>query len=422
MRKLGKIAALLIWGSVVWGCGRQEESSAAKETAVIFGEKPENLEEAVAAAAEEEVETEAEVQPEDAAEEKMQVHQEETVEKERIELAAAQKAEPVRCGEELGRQLSDGELQVFTDWIGRSDNYGFLLSVYDTPAGVDLDEIFYCGAGIEQEEVAPEEVEAYLQACGWDEIYTDFEKLTMEQIDAFLQKKTGLSYEQMNGRLRWTYLPAYDAYYAEHGDTNYRAFSCVEGYTTDEQVFKLRCRPCDLDSAGVDGYHVMDYELTLEKWDEEYRFLSNRLMWERGLIEEQSFAVAIEPLGNVIFASYVPDTKVYPFADVSFFILRDGRELRRLQGIAEGNIRENEIFHQVEAVAFADYNEDGNTDVIIIADYVSPLEEESRDIRAEVRLYEGKNEYLYYDEEMSQKVNAQVEEKTVRAVLDYISQ
>lgn len=420
MKGIGKGAVLLILGSMgcmIWGCGRQEESAVVEEVAVIL-EEPETPVEAVEAA----VEEETEVQTVDAADEKVQVHQDETAEKTGIELAAAQKAEPVSRGEELGRQLSDEELQVFTDWIGRSDNYGFLLSVYDTPAGVDLDEVFYCGAGIEQDEVAQEEVEAYLQACGWDEIYTDFEKLTTEQIDAFLQKKTGVPYEHMNGRLRWTYLPEYDAYYAEHGDTNYRAFSCVEGYTADEQIFTLRCRPSDLCGQGADGYHVMDYELTLEKWDGEYRFLSNRLMWERELIEEQSFAVAMEPFGNVIFASYVPDTKVHPFADVSFFILRDGRELRRLQGIAERNIRENETFHQVEAVAFADYNEDGNTDVIIIADYVSPLEEESRDIRAEVRLYEGKNEYLYYDEEMSQKVNALVEDKTVRAVLDYISQ
>lgn len=415
MKKIGKAAVLLILGSMVWGCGRQEESHGVRETAVVLEEEPQEA--AVTA-----VEEEAEVQPEDAGDEEVQAHQEETAEKDEIKLTAAQKVEPVSRSEEPGRQLSNGELQVFTDWIGRSDNYGFLLSVYDTPAEIDLDEIFYCGAGIEQNEVTEEEVEAYLQACGWDEIYTDFEKLTTEQIDAFLQKKTGLSYEQMNSRLRWTYLPAYDAYYAEHGDTNYRAFSCVEGYTVDEQVFTLRCRPCDLGGADADGYHVMDYELKLEKQDGEYRFLSNRMMWERGLIEEQSFAVTIEPLGNVIFASYVPDTEAHPFADATFFVLREGRELRRLQGAAEGNIRENEVFHQVEAVAFADYNEDGNTDVIIITDYDLPLEASTENMRVEVRLYEGRNEYLYYDEDRSQKVNAQVEEKTVRAVLDYISQ
>ncbi|MDE5908973.1 MAG: hypothetical protein K2H52_09590 [Lachnospiraceae bacterium] len=418
MKKIGKIAVFLILGSMVWGCGRQEESPDVRETAIISEEKPEKMEETSVAA----VEEETEVQAEDVGDEKVQVHQDETAEKDQIKLVAAQKAEPVRCDGEKGRQLSNEELQAFTSWIGRSDNYGFLLSIYDTPAEVDLDEIFYCGAGIEQNEVTEEEIEAYLHACGWDEIYTDFEKLTTEQIDAFLQKKTGLSYEQMNGRLRWTYLPEYDAYYAEHGDTNYRAFSCVEGYTADEQVFTLRCRPYDLGGSDSDGYHVMDYELKLERWDGEYRFLSNRMMWERGLIEEQSFAVALEPLGNVIFASYAPDIEVHPFADVSFFILRDGRELRRLQGIVEGNIRENEVFHQVEAVAFADYNEDGNTDVIIIADYALLSEEGIENICAEIRLYEGKNEYLYYDQEMSEKVNLEADGRTIRSVLDYIAQ
>lgn len=416
MKKMWKMAALLLLCSMAAGCARTKEQILGGEEApldVMQNQPP--AKEAPAAA------EEVEVLKEDVGDERVQTHQEETVEKDEIKLIPAQRAEPVRRMEGQGRKLTVEELQKFDEWIGRTDNYGFLLSVYDTPADANLDEIFYCGAGIEQEQASEEEIEAYLLACGWDEIYTDFEKLTAQQIDVFLQKKTGLPYEQMNSRLKWTYLPAYDSYYAEHGDTNYRRFSCVEGYTADEQFFTLRCRPSDFGEQEQDGYHVMDYELTLEKFGEEYQFRSNRMMWEVGLIEEQSFVVALEPLGEVVFASYVPDAEGEPFADASFFLLRNGRELRRLNGVFERNIRNQEIFNGVEAVAFADYNRDGNTDIIIIADYVLMTDAENGEPFTEIRLYQGKNEYLYYDAEMSEAVNAGTKEKTVRSVIDFIS-
>lgn len=415
MKKIWKVMLLLFLCSVAGGCAHpKEEAIDGEETAAVIVQPQEEDSTAVA-------EEEIQVLNETAGDEKVQAHSEEIVEKDEIKLIPAQKAEPV-SREEEGRRLTAEELQKFDEWIGRADNYGFLLSVYDTPADADLDEIFYCGAGIGQEQATEEEIEAYLQACGWDEIYTDFEKLTTQQIDTFLQNKIGLSYEQMNSHLKWTYLPAYDAYYAEHGDTNYRKFSCVEGHTVDEQIFTLRCRPCDFDDSEADGYHIMDYELTLEKNDGEYRFLSNRMMWETGLIEEQSFAVTLEPLGDVVFASYVPDTEMNPLADVSFFLLRNGEEFRMLRGTFERNIRDNEIFNGVEAVAFADYNRDGNTDIIVITDYSLVSDTEPGAIRPEIRLYEGKNEYLYYDAELSEAVNNGTEEKTIRSVINYLSE
>lgn len=417
MKKKWGTIVLLLMCSMACGCsGVKEEgsSSSTGETAIVSEERQK---EDPAGTVEE-----TEALREDTEDEKAQEYQEEIVEKEEIRLIPAQKAEAAGGKDSQGRKLTDAELEKFEEWIHRTDNYGFLLSVYDTPADIDLNEVLYCGAGIAQEQAAEEEIEAYLHACGWDEVYTDFEKLTTEQIDAFLQKKTGLSYEQMNDSLKWTYLPEYDAYYSEHGDTNYMAFSCVEGYTLDEKVFTLRCRPLDMGSLDADGYHIMDYELVLEKQDEEYQFRSNRLMWELGLITDQSFQVHLEPLGDVIFASYEPDTEAYPFADASFFILRDGKELRRLKGIYDGNIRGGEMFDKVEAVGFADYNRDGNTDIILIISYFLASDAQTGVIFPEIRLYEGKNEYLYYDGEMSEAVNAGTEEKTIRAVIDFLSE
>ncbi|MDE7286099.1 MAG: hypothetical protein K2N55_04550, partial [Lachnospiraceae bacterium] len=80
MKKIGKIAVFLILGSMVWGCGRQEESPDVRETAIISEEKPEKMEETSVAA----VEEETEVQAEDVGDEKVQVHQDETAEKDQI--------------------------------------------------------------------------------------------------------------------------------------------------------------------------------------------------------------------------------------------------------------------------------------------------------------------------------------------------
>ncbi len=327
-----------------------------------------------------------------------------------------------------GRELTAEELQAFGEYLSRGSNYGFLLSVYDTPADVNLDEVFYSGAGISTYEISEEEKQDYLDAVGQEEIYTDFEKITAASINDFLMEKTGLTYEQMNTTLGWKYLPEYDAYYSEHGDTNYREISCIKGYTVDEKEFVLQCSPREyIDS--TDGYHKMKYELVVEKYGEEYRFKSNRLMWELGIIEEQSFDVALEPLGDVTFAAYVPDRESVPLADVSFSIIKDGWEVTRLWGPFSDNIRENDQFNEIEGIGFADYNKDGITDIIMVINYSVLSGSDKETSYSEVRVYQGEyEEYSYgesyyfqrYQQEVSETSTAALSEKTIRGVLDFL--
>ncbi len=75
-------------------------------------------------------------------------------------------------------------------------------------------------------------------------------------------------------------------------------------------------------------------------------------------IENQSFQVELRPLGQVTFASYKPDTSENPLADVVFLIEKEGEILLQLPGTGEGNIG-YELFAQVDAVSFVDYNNDG---------------------------------------------------------------
>lgn len=164
-------------------------------------------------------------------------------------------------------ELTDEELDSFTDFVNSIENYGFLLSEYTSPTDVDLYEVFYCGAGISAHSLTDDELEAYEQATDWT-IELDVERLTTAQIDDFLMKKTGYSLEEMKEPFSWTYLEKYDAYIFQHGDTNYCSFICTEGKRTDEDIFEIHYNP-------QQEYGVNAGILTLKRSGDDYIFVSN---------------------------------------------------------------------------------------------------------------------------------------------------
>lgn len=343
----------------------------------------------------------------------------------KTEMQPAERVHVTEKEEAESRELTKEEMKVFEEFFASSGSYGFLLSVYDTPEDVNLNEVFYNGAGMGQGNASKEERAAYEKESEWP-IEFDFQKLTYAQVDGLIQEKTGLSYEQMNHKLVWLYLPEYDAFYTQYSDTNYRKFTWLEGSCTKEGIYTLRYTPYDSD----DGYRMVEYEVVLEKAGEEYQFRSNRLVWEKGLIEEQSFALKLEPLGDAVFAAYMPDVEKNPYADVTFSILKDGDVQCRLEGTVDKNIRSKETFHQVEAVGFADYDEDGNTDIFMVVSYLSEKKTEKDRLFREIRIYHGRSGmfdeevYMYFDyqKELSEAANLKISNKTVRATVDFVSE
>lgn len=327
------------------------------------------------------------------------------------------------------RRLTEEELQAFTDYIngdGRC-NYGFLLSVYDTPADIDLNEVFYSGAGIADTPMSGEETKEYLAAVGQEELYTEVVRIEAEKLDKFLLEKTGLTYAEMNCPLDWIYLETYDIYCVQHGDTNYQPFLCVAGSTADEKKYTLRFREDTGYYGGSEienGYRLPERELVLEKQGDGYRFCSNRMVTEEGQITEQTFSVEVAGFGEVTFASYEPDYDRTPYADVTFQLLnKDGEVLQTLSGTCENNIRAAaESFCSVEAVAFPDYNGDGYTDALTIASYSYIQGPDVGEGFMETRVYSG-NEYgyFYYEKDLSDMVNAEVEEPDIQKVRDFLS-
>lgn len=160
------------------------------------------------------------------------------------------------------RNLTPEELERFTAFVQNLENYGFLLSSYDEPADIDLDELFYNGAGVAVSGISKEEREAFASAA-YQEFQTDKLKMKAAQVDGFLRRKTGLTLNQMNKKLSWIYLPEYDSYYTEVGGTNLILFTCEEGKIEGDKVY-LTCT----DS-------IYESHLTLEKDGDEYLFVAN---------------------------------------------------------------------------------------------------------------------------------------------------
>lgn len=170
---------------------------------------------------------------------------------------------------EESRELAQEELDIFTQFIRGRDAYGFLLSEYANPAEVDLGQVFYSGAGFQQS-MSEEEVTAYLAACNQEEMYTDCVKIAQSDAEKLVEEKLGISLEDMDADRIGVYIPEFDAYYHECGDTNYMEFTCVSGSVNDN-IYTLEFK------ADMDGdYIYSDVQTILEKTESGYRFISNQ--------------------------------------------------------------------------------------------------------------------------------------------------
>lgn len=191
---------------------------------------------------------------------------------------------------EAARALTADELKDCEAYFSQQENYGFLLSDYRTPEDINLDELLYSGAGMEQRALTEEERQAFLKAAGQTELMTDLTHLTAAQIDTFLTQKMGITLKQVRNDFSWIYLPEYDCYYSEHGDTNIRSFFCTKG-ELDGDTYKIWCLS--------DGYSQFNLEsiVTLKKTSDGLRYLSNEIIWDNmGIYKTETGSPSVEAL------------------------------------------------------------------------------------------------------------------------------
>lgn len=318
---------------------------------------------------------------------------------------------------EAERSLTIEELKQFMDYFNRFDNYGFLLSEYESPEYADLGGIFYSGAGMESGELTEEERACYEEEVG--SIDTEIVRLTSEQINDFLQMKAGITLADMKKEFGWIYLEDYDCYVCQNGDTNYAPFTCTSGVERKNGIIEIHC--------AADYEAVDDCVVTLQRMaDESYHFLSNRFEENKEdrmkvrKIEEQSFAVELEAWGMVEFASYRPNEYTDMWGDVNFALLRNGERIYDFPSLWEENQLPNAQFRDVNAVAFKDYNKDGYKDVIIICEYEWVSGPDVAQHYKEARIYKGNETGFVYMKEQSDRLNLQGHNETIAQIWEQI--
>lgn len=181
-------------------------------------------------------------------------------------------------GGQKERKLTQEELAEYTKWLNQTDNYGFLLSDWETPEKLNLLEVFYSGAGISRQ-ATEEQKKLYLKQTGQEEFYTDFWVIPHQSINDFVLAKLGLTYDELTakGNLSFEdfYLAEADCFAMEAGDTNYTQFEAVSG-TENEAGAILTLDYRNAHMAGETIAWVEAGEVVITK--DSRQFLSNHIV------------------------------------------------------------------------------------------------------------------------------------------------
>ena len=178
------------------------------------------------------------------------------------------------------RELTQDELNEFTEFIHGSDAYGFLLSEYAGPIEVDLGQVFYSGAGL-QKEMTSQETDAFIAANGGS-LETDCIKVEKSDVENLVKERLGVGLDEVTTDGIGLYLPEFDAYYHECGDTNYMQYTCVSGLVNGD-VYTLNFK------ADSDIYAFSEVQTILQKTDNGYMFIANHSLSEPEPALEEEF-------------------------------------------------------------------------------------------------------------------------------------
>ena len=345
-------------------------------------------------------------------------------------MQAASGASGVPGGMPEGEAAVDPQrLEELQSWLNEDGSYGFLCSVYETPEEIDLNQVFYSGAGFPQEELGEKEKELLLDRIPQKKLDVPVVRVTQEQIDRLLAEKAGISYEESDCPLDkedgWARIGRYDAWYALRGDTNRMYIDCTDAWQQgDVCVVHYRLLPRKPGEAGdKSAVYQPVYEAQLIRKGDGWQFRSNIFWMQKDLIEARSYRADLNPVGEVFFAPFYPDREVDALADVTFALVK-GKELYALlEPMESGNIRTDRLFEGVDAVDFTDYNGDGYADILTVCRYtaVSGDGHKGKQLR-EARVYTGQKDGVpALDPAGTEAVNSAVETLNITNVTEFLT-
>jgi len=188
--------------------------------------------------------------------------------------------------------LTAAQLQAFEEYLNDPANNGFVShNFYASPDKIDLNAVFYDGAGIgiPSWEWDDEEKQGVLDAVGWEEYFTTAIKIPRAEADRLLRERLGLSLADFDNKIpHFHYVEAYDAYYAMHGDTNLLPITVLDGEIDENGVYTVRYAS-EYASDGI-------FAATLCRAEEGFRFLSNMSNEdETNMTGTSAFEIDVQP-------------------------------------------------------------------------------------------------------------------------------
>ena len=149
--------------------------------------------------------------------------------------AAEQEQTDSVVGQEKLKEMDADELAALEDYLNERSSYGFLHSTYEEPADIDLNQVFYTGAGFKQKKLEKKEKELLFDRISIKDTNLPVVKVTEEQIDDLLTRKAGITYEESNRKLdtagTWAHIGRYKAWYSVHSDSNQMYIKCSDAWT-----------------------------------------------------------------------------------------------------------------------------------------------------------------------------------------------
>jgi hypothetical protein len=172
---------------------------------------------------------------------------------------------------EAARRLSSEAIAELDSQLD-PNYYGFFLSTYHDPTEIRWSEVFYNGAGIDTS-LNETQLSDYMEASGIEELYTDVTAIHEKDIRNFVRKTTGTSYDDAKHPLAdsWDYMPKYDLYLFEHGDTNAQHIEFENGWDLGDNTYRLYYTV----DAPARGYDSWPYAVTVRIENGQWIFISN---------------------------------------------------------------------------------------------------------------------------------------------------
>ena len=137
-------------------------------------------------------------------------------------------------------KMDSGKLAELEAYLNEESSYGFLLSSYEQPQEIDLNQVFYAGAGFEQKGITEKERKLLLERMPVKEITMPVNKVREEDVEALLKQKTGLSHEEFLHPLgdleEWAHSGRYNSWYTLNAETNRKQILCTDAWEQGDQV------------------------------------------------------------------------------------------------------------------------------------------------------------------------------------------